>query len=251
MTRSDGREYDQIRPVRITRNYLKHPEGSSLIEMGDTKVICTATIEDKVPQWRKDSGHGWITAEYSLLPRATGTRTQREAVRGKISGRTSEIMRLIGRSLRSVVDLGMLGDRTITIDCDVIQADGGTRSASITGAFVALVDALSKLKEDGIITGRPVKSYLAAVSCGIIDGSEMLDLAYDEDYRAQMDLNIVMTSTGELVEIQGTAEGNPFSKKQLFRLIDMAQAGISELIGYQKEALADIKGIVWPDLVRP
>jgi ribonuclease PH len=251
MNRSDGRQNSDLRSVKITRNYLKHPEGSSLIEMGDTKVICTASIEDKIPQWRKESGLGWITAEYSLLPRSTGTRTQRESVKGKISGRTSEIMRLIGRSLRSVIDLDMLGERTIVIDCDVIQADGGTRSASITGAFVALVDALGKLKEQGAITGRPVRSYLAAVSCGIVDGQEMIDLAYDEDSIAQMDLNVVMTSTGELVEIQGTAEGNPFGKKQLFKLLDMAEKGITELVNVQKEALGDVKGIIWPDLVRP
>ena len=251
MLRSDGRKNLEIRGCKITRNFLKYPEGSVLIEVGDTKVICAATVEEKVPQWKKDSGEGWITAEYSLLPRSTQTRVPRESLKGKISGRTSEIMRLIGRSLRSVVDLKILGERTITLDCDVIQADGGTRTASITGAFVAMVDALNALKEKGIIKGRPVFSYLSAISCGIVDGEILLDLTFDEDSKAQVDMNVIMTSTGEFVEIQGTAEGLPFSKNQLFKLLDAAKIGIDQLVACQKEVLKDVKGIIWPDDVRP
>ena len=197
MLRSDRRENNQLRPCKITRNYLKHPEGSVLIEMGDTKVICAATVEEKIPQWMKDRNQGWITAEYGLLPRSTGVRTRREALRGKVSGRTSEIMRLIGRSLRSVVDLQALGERTITIDCDVIQADGGTRTASVTGAFVAMVDAIDYLREQGVVTTRPVKAFLSAVSCGIVEGEVLLDLNYEEDSQAQVDMNVIMTSRGK------------------------------------------------------
>jgi ribonuclease PH len=250
MTRTDGRGNLDLRPINITRNFLKHPEGSVLIEIGDTKVICTATIEEKLPSWKKDATGGWITAEYSLLPRSTHYRTQREAVKGKLSGRTSEIMRLIGRALRAVTDLTAIGERTIIIDCDVIQADGGTRSASVTGSFVALVDAMSYLKDKGIITARPIRSYLAGISCGIVNGREMLDLTYEEDSKAQVDFNVVMTSTGEIVEVQGTAEGNPFQRSQLYKLIDIAEKGIKELTDYQKEILEDTKGIVWPDLIR-
>jgi len=249
MARSDGRDNYDLRPLKIIRNYIKHPEGSVLIEMGDTKVICTASIEEKVPGWMKNSGGGWITAEYGMLPRSTNIRTAREAKRGKVSGRSSEIMRLIGRSLRSIVDLNGFGERTITMDCDVIQADGGTRTASITGAFVALIDALNYMKNQGIVTGRIVRSYLAAVSVGIVDGKEMLDLTYEEDSKAQVDMNMIMTSRGEIVEVQGTAEGNPFSKKQMYRLIDIAHKGIKELIAVQKELTTDIKGLIWPENV--
>lgn len=247
MSRSDGRDNFDLRPVKITRDYIKHAEGSALIEVGDTKVICTASIDERVPGWMKDTGGGWITAEYGLLPRSTNTRTGREALRGKVSGRTSEIMRLIGRSLRSVVDLKGFGERTITLDCDVIQADGGTRTASITGSFVALMDALNYLKEKGVVNGRIVRSHLAAISVGIIDSKEMLDLTYEEDSGAQVDMNVVMTGRGELVEIQGTAEGNPFSKQQMYRLVDVGHKGIKELVEIQKDVLADITGLIWPD----
>ncbi|MCD4783257.1 MAG: ribonuclease PH [Candidatus Eremiobacteraeota bacterium] len=249
MTRSDGRGHYDLRPLKITRDYIKHPEGSVLVEMGDTKVICTASIDEKVPGWMKNSGKGWITAEYGMLPRSTNSRTKREAVRGKISGRSSEIMRLIGRSLRSVVDLKGFGERTITMDCDVIQADGGTRTASITGAFVALIDALNYLKKQGMVTHRIVKSYLAAVSVGIFDGNEMLDLTYEEDSKAQVDMNVIMTARGEIVEVQGTAEGDPFTKKQMYRLIDIAHKGTKEIVAVQKEVTSDIKGLIWPENV--
>ncbi len=249
MLRSDRRENNQLRKCTITRRYLKHPEGSVLIEMGDTRVICTATVDEKIPQWMKDRGQGWITAEYGLLPRSTGVRVHREALRGKVSGRTSEIMRLIGRSLRSVVDLSALGERTITIDCDVIQADGGTRTASITGAFVAMVDAIDYLREQGVVTTRPVKSYLAAVSCGIVEGEILLDLNYEEDSQAQVDMNVIMTSRGEMVEVQGTAEGRPFSRKEMDLMVNSAHKGITELVEIQKEVLSDIKGIIWTDNV--
>lgn len=249
MTRSDGRGNYDLRPLKITRDYIKHPEGSVLIEMGDTKIICAASIDEKVPGWMKNSGGGWITAEYGMLPRSTNSRTTREAIRGKVSGRSSEIMRLIGRSLRSVVDLKGFGERTITMDCDVIQADGGTRTASITGAFVALIDALNYLKKQGIVTQRIVKSYLAAVSVGIVDGNEILDLTYEEDSNAQVDMNMIMTARGEIVEIQGTAEGNPFSKKQMYHLVDIAHKGIKEMVTVQKEVISDIKGLIWPENV--
>jgi ribonuclease PH len=247
MSRSDNRQNDQPRECRITRKFLTHPEGSVLIELGNTKVICTATVEEKTPPWQKEAGSGWITAEYGMLPRATEARTPREAIKGKVTGRTSEIMRLIGRSLRSVVDLSALGDRTIVIDCDVIQADGGTRTASVTGAFVAMVDAIDHLRSRGVVTTRPVKGYLAAISCGIVDGEELLDLTYKEDSRAQVDLNLVMTSGGEIVEIQGTAEGRPFPQESLLKLLKTGKVGIDRLTACQKEALADVKGLIWPD----
>ncbi|MFP4498688.1 MAG: ribonuclease PH [Vulcanimicrobiota bacterium] len=247
MNRVDGRKDFEMRPCKITRNFLKNPAGSVLIEMGDTRVICAATIEEKVPGWLKDSDQGWITAEYSLLPSATGVRTRREALRGKVSGRTSEIMRLIGRSLRSVVDLSAIKERTITLDCDVIDADGGTRTASITGAFIALMDALNYLKQEGVLRKRCVNSYLAAISCGIVDGREMLDLNYEEDSQAQVDMNLIMTSRNEIVEFQSTAEGNPFNREQLNKLMDLGQKGIQELVSLQKEVLKDITGIIWPD----
>lgn len=213
--RISGREVDEMRKVRITPNYLRFAEGSVLIETGDTKIICAASVEDRVPPFLKGTGQGWVTAEYSLLPRSTETRTAREVSRGKVTGRTSEIQRLVGRALRSVVNLEGLGERTIWIDCDVIQADGGTRTASITGAFVALYLALQKLKEEGTIPAIPIKDFVAATSVGIVDGEIVLDLEYSEDSRAEVDMNVVMTGSGEFVEVQGTAEGAPFSREEL------------------------------------
>lgn len=235
--RKDGRGLDEIRPVIITRDYLKHPEGSVLLEIGDTRVICTATIEEKVPFFMKGESRGWVTAEYAMLPRATEVRNARESIKGRPGGRTLEIQRLIGRSLRSVVNLESLGERTIWIDCDVIQADGGTRTASITGAYLALVDALYKLLKSNKINRFPVKDLLAAVSLGVVNGQEMLDLNYQEDYRAQVDMNLVMTGGGKLVEIQGTAEGEPFSQEIMLNLLILGQKGINDLIQYLKENL--------------
>lgn len=232
ITRADGRQVDELRPVKITRDFNIHAEGSVLIEIGNTKVICTATIEDRVPPFLRGQGLGWITAEYSMLPRATEVRNQRESTRGKVGGRTHEIQRLIGRSLRSVVDLKALGEKTIWIDCDVIQADGGTRTAAVTGAFIALADALRKL--DGNLG---VQEYLAAISIGIVDGVPMLDLCYTEDFAADVDFNAVMTSSGKIVEIQGTAEEVPFSREDMNRLMDLAEKGIGELIDLQKDLL--------------
>lgn len=244
MQRIDGRKPDQLRPVRITRQYNKHAEGSVLIEVGDTRVICTASVEDKPPLFLRGAGKGWVTAEYGMLPRATGTRTAREAARGKIGGRTHEIQRLIGRALRSVVDLPALGERTIVIDCDVIQADGGTRTASITGAFVALVDAVNKLKAHGLIKTMPVNDFIAATSVGRLAGQVILDLCYEEDSAAEVDMNIVMTGAGRFVEVQGTGEEASFSRQEINQMIDLAQEGIERLINYQKEVLgAAAKGI--------
>ncbi len=242
VTRSDGRRPDQLRKVRITRNYIKHAEGSVLIEVGDTRVICTATVEEGVPAFLKDTGSGWIRAEYSMIPRATQTRSPREAVRGRPGGRTQEIQRLIGRSLRSVVDLKALGERTILIDCDVIQADGGTRTASVTGAYVALVDALRWLKGRGEIEEIPIIDSVAAVSVGIVDGEMLLDLDYNEDSRAQVDMNLAMTSKGEFVEIQGTAEEAPFTLEQLQGLIALGRKGIEELSEIQRKVLEEDEG---------
>ncbi len=235
--RKDGRRNDQLRPIKVTRNFIKHPEGSVLIEFGDTKVICNASIEEKVPPFLKDTGQGWITAEYSMLPRATASRSIRESSTGKIGGRTQEIQRLIGRSLRAVVDLNGLGERTIWIDCDVIQADGGTRTASITGGFIALADALHYGVKNGIFERNPLKGYLAAVSVGVVDGEAMLDLCYEEDFKAEVDMNVVMTDDGRFVEIQGTAEGEPFKKEVFDELLKLAEKGISEIIKIQKEIL--------------
>lgn len=232
--RLDGRAPAQLRPVKITPNYLKHAEGSVLIEVGDTKVICTASLEERVPPFLKGTGKGWITAEYSMLPRATQTRNIREAAKGKQGGRTHEIQRLIGRALRSVVDLNQLGERTLWIDCDVIQADGGTRTASITGAFVAMALALQKLVQGGQLTSLPLKDYLASTSVGKIKGQLMLDLCYAEDSHAEVDMNVVMTKSGKLVEVQGTAEGDPFSRQELDAMLDLAQGGIAELIKQQE-----------------
>lgn len=240
MKRIDGRKFDEIRKVNITRNFLKHPQGSVLIEMGDTKVICSAMIEDRVPPFLKGKGTGWVTAEYSMLPSSTITRKRREASRGKLEGRTQEIKRLIGRAIRSVVDLDVLGERTIWIDCDVIQADGGTRTASITGGFVALMDALHILLEKGEITHIPVKKFLAAISVGIVDNNPILDLCYEEDSNAMVDMNVVMAEDGKFVEVQGTGEECPFSREELNELLRLAELGNMELINIQKEILADI-----------
>ena len=227
--RHDNRAPDSLRPVTITRGYTKHAEGSVLIEFGDTKVLCTASVLDKVPPHKKGSGEGWVTAEYGMLPRSTHTRSDREAARGKQSGRTQEIQRLIGRALRSVVDLSQLGERTIQVDCDVIQADGGTRTASITGAYVALADAVAWLHAQGKITQSPIIDSVAAISVGVVGGVPMLDLDYNEDSNCDTDMNVVMTGKGGFVEIQGTAEGVPFSSEELNALLALAQKGIAQL----------------------
>ncbi|MFD1735985.1 ribonuclease PH [Bacillus salitolerans] len=238
--RVDGRERHQLREVHIEKDYIKHPEGSVLITVGETKVICTASIEDKVPPFMRNGGKGWITAEYSMLPRATETRNIRESSKGKVTGRTMEIQRLIGRALRSIVDLEKLGERTIWIDCDVIQADGGTRTASITGAYVALVLALSKLWEKKVLTSLPVYDFLAATSVGIDEElGPILDLNYIEDSKANVDMNIIMTGKGEFVELQGTGEEATFSRKQLNELLDLGEKGIQELITLQQETLGE------------
>ena len=237
MKRSDGRGPNALRPVKITRNYLKHAEGSTLIEMGDTKVICSASVEERVPQFLRNTGRGWITAEYSMLPRSTHTRTSRDSLKGRGNGRSFEIQRLIGRSLRSVTDLSGFGERTIWIDCDVIQADGGTRAASITGAYVALIDAFRKMVRNGMIEKVPVKDSVAAVSVGKVEGKALLDLNYEEDSRAGVDMNVVMTGSGEFVEIQGTAEKAVFTKKEMDELTSAAQKGIKELTRIQKKSL--------------
>ena len=239
MKRSDGRGFRALRQVKITINYLKHAEGSVLIELGDTKVICSASVEERVPRFLRNTGKGWVTAEYSMLPRSTNTRTQRE--RGGGNGRTFEIQRLIGRSLRSVTDLNAFGERTLWIDCDVIQADGGTRTVSITGAYVALVDAFRKMVEGGTIENVPVKDSVAAISVGKVAGEVLLDLNYEEDSKAEVDMNIVMTGTGKFVEIQGTAEGGVFTKEEMDGLIKIAQNGIKILTKIQKNSL-DGKG---------
>jgi len=238
--RIDGRDFNQLRPVKITRYYTKYGEGSVLIETGDTKVLCTASVQDGVPSFLKGTGQGWITAEYSMLPRATQVRKIRESSRGKIQGRTHEIQRLIGRSLRSIVELDKLGeDYTIWIDCDVLQADGGTRTASITGSFVALVDALNFMRREGMIEEMPLTGMIAAVSVGIVDGQPMLDLCFKEDSRAQVDMNLVMTGTDNIVEVQGTAEGFPFSMGKMYQMMDLATKGISDLIEVQRKALGE------------
>lgn len=237
MERIDGRRPNQLRDVKFTPGYIRYPEGSVLIEMGATKVICNASVEEKVPPFLKGQGKGWVTAEYSMLPRATASRNQREANKGKISGRTNEIQRLIGRSLRAVVDLEALGERTVTLDCDVIQADGGTRTASITASFVALVLALEKLIADGKLKKMPLIDWLAAVSVGKVEDTLLADLCYEEDSRAVVDMNIVMTGQGQFVEVQGTAEGYPFSRQELDELLQLGQQGVQELIALQKAAL--------------
>ena len=240
--RSDGRLDEQLRPTRITPNYLIHAEGSVLVESGKTKVICTASVEDRVPPFRRNSGKGWVTAEYGMLPRATTTRTQREASSGRVGGRTQEIQRLIGRSLRAVTKMEQLGERTITLDCDVIQADGGTRTASITGAFVALVLALNKMREQDTIRTMPVQDYVAATSVGIVEGTPMLDLAYVEDSKADVDMNIIKTGAGLYIELQGTAEAMPFGREALNRLLDLGDTGIRQLIALQRGHVGSILG---------
>lgn len=236
--RPNGRRNDELRKVTITRNFIKNAEGSVLICFGDTKVICTATIEEKVPPFLKDQKRGWVTAEYGMLPRSTQTRILRESVTGKIGGRTHEIQRLIGRSLRSVVSLDMLGERTIWIDCDVIQADGGTRTAAITGAYICLADAVNYAIRNGIIERSPLNDYLAAVSVGIVKGEARLDLCYAEDSIAEVDMNVVMTGNGRFVEVQGTAEGVPFDRSALDNLLNLAEKGIRQLITIQKEVIS-------------
>jgi len=235
--RPSQRTPNQLRAIRITRHYTKHAEGSVLIECGDTKVICTASVEERVPPHKKGSGEGWVTAEYGMLPRSTGERMSREAAKGKQSGRTQEIQRLIGRSLRAVVDLQKLGERTIQIDCDVIQADGGTRTASITGAFVALHDAVSGLLGKGLIKETPLKDFVAAISVGIYQDTPVLDLDYVEDSACDTDMNVVMLGNGHFVEVQGTAEGHAFSREEMDTLLELAKFGIAELIGMQRAAL--------------
>ena len=238
--RDDGRLSEQLRPTRLTPDYLKHAEGSVLVEAGGTRVICAASVEDRVPPFRRNTGKGWVTAEYGMLPRATNTRSQREATAGRVGGRTQEIQRLIGRSLRAVTRLEALGERTITLDCDVIQADGGTRTASITGAFVALVLAVEKMRERETIRTMPVQDYVAATSVGIVEGEPMLDLAYSEDSKADVDMNIVKTSNGLYIELQGTAETVPFGREALNRLLDLGDAGIRQLIALQRELVGRI-----------
>jgi ribonuclease PH len=238
MTRIDGRTPVQLRPVRITREWLDHAEGSVLVEFGRTRVLCAASVTEGVPRWRKGSGLGWVTAEYAMLPRSTHTRSDRESVRGKLGGRTHEISRLIGRSLRAVIDYKALGENTIVLDCDVLQADGGTRTAAITGAYVALVDAVSHLRGLGALTGEPLTGSLAAVSVGVVDGTAMLDLQYEEDVRAETDMNVVMTGDGRYIEVQGTAEGQPFDRAVLDELLELAATGCADLTEAQRQALA-------------
>ena len=235
MARIDNRKNDQIRDIKITRNYTKYAEGSVLIEMGSTKVICTASIEDKVPPFLRNTGTGWINAEYSMLPRSTHQRKVRESSRGKVDGRTQEIQRLIGRAIRSVVDLTKIGERTIWVDCDVIQADGGTRTASITGAFVAVVDAINKLYKSKTIKHMPITNFVSAISVGIVEKEHLLDLCYEEDSNAQVDMNVIMTDKGEFVEVQGTGEERPFSREDLNKLLELGEKGNKELIKAQEK----------------
>ena len=236
--RTQGRAADALRPITITRRYTKHAEGSVLVEFGETKVLCAASVEEKVPPFKRGSGEGWLTAEYGMLPRATHTRSDREAAKGKQSGRTQEIQRLIGRSLRCVFDLAALGERTIALDCDVIQADGGTRTAAITGAFVAAHDAVTWLMQQGLLAASPLRDYVAAVSVGIVEGTPLLDLEYLEDSACDTDMNVVMTGSGGFVEVQGTAEGAAFSRKEMDRLLQLAEKGIRELTAAQRAALS-------------
>lgn len=238
--RPDGRRPDELRPVKITRSYLKEVEGSVLIEMGDTKVICTATVDESVPPFLRGKNRGWITAEYGMLPRSSRERIPRESVRGRIGGRTHEIQRLIGRSLRAVADLAALGERTVLIDCDVIQADGGTRTASITGAFVALADALIAIQKEGRLDRIPIKDYVAAISVGRVRGQGVLDLCYAEDSAAEVDMNVVMTGNDRFVEIQGTAERHPFTRSEMNHLVMLARKGIRELVADQKKLLKEL-----------
>ena len=236
--RPSKRRPDELRDIRITRRYTRHAEGAVLIEAGDTKVLCTVSVEDKVPPFLKGRGQGWLTAEYGMLPRATNTRSDREAARGKQSGRTQEIQRLIGRSMRAVVDLKLLGERQITLDCDVLQADGGTRTAAITGSWIALYDCLKWMEARSMFAKTPLKDHVAAISCGISSGHPVLDLDYVEDSTAETDANFVMTGSGGIVEVQGTAEGEPFSRDMLMKLLELAQMGVGELVALQKKAVA-------------
>ena len=236
--RPSQRQPDQLRSVKITRNFTRHAEGSVLIEMGDTRVLCTASVEESLPPFLRGKGQGWVTAEYGMLPRSTHTRSAREAAKGKQTGRTQEIQRLIGRSLRAVTDLKALGERQITLDCDVLQADGGTRCASITGAWIALYEACEKLVQAGKLAANPVKDHVAAISVGIFEGSPVLDLDYPEDSNCDTDMNVIMTGKGGIVEVQGTAEGEPFSREQMNVLMDLAEMGIRQLVAAQESALA-------------
>lgn len=240
MTRSDGRAPAELRPTRITAEFLIHAEGSVLIEVGRTRVVCSASVEERVPPFLRNTGKGWVTAEYGMLPRATTTRTQREATAGKVGGRTQEIQRLIGRSLRSVTRLPELGERTIWVDCDVLQADGGTRTASITGGFVAMVLAMQRLRASGALKSLPVQDHVAATSVGVVDGVPLLDLAYDEDSRAEVDMNIVKTGDGRFIEVQGTAEGPPFERRALDDLMELAESGIRELVALQRSIVGNL-----------
>jgi ribonuclease PH len=242
MPRPDGRRSDELRAVKLTRHYLKYAEGSVLIELGDTRVVCSASVEERVPPWLRGAGHGWITAEYGMIPRATQERNPRDISRP--GGRVQEIQRLVGRSLRAAVDLEKLGERTIWIDCDVLQADGGTRTAAITGAFVALVDALHVLRSTGAIATWPLREFLAATSAGFVEGQAVLDLTFQEDSRARVDMNVVMTESGRIVEVQGTAEGLPFTREEMQQLLGLAEQGIRRLVTLQKDALADIQAVV-------
>jgi ribonuclease PH len=237
MMRLNGRKADDLRPVRIIRNYIRHAEGSVLIQLGETRVICTATLEEKVPPFLRNKGRGWVTAEYAMLPRSTKTRTTRESTQGRVGGRTHEIQRLIGRSLRAVIDLSLIGERTFWIDCDVVQADGGTRTASITGAYVALVDAVEFLRKEVSIPRNPIIDSVAAISVGVVEGQPCLDLNYEEDSKAEVDCNFVMTGRGQFIEIQGTAEGQPFSKETFEAMIAMATRGIEKLTALQHQVL--------------
>jgi ribonuclease PH len=238
MTRPDGRRADELRPVRFIRGWLEPAEGSVLVEFGKTRVLCAASVTEGVPRWRKGSGLGWVTSEYAMIPRATDTREDRESVKGRLSGRTHEISRLIGRSLRGVIDYQALGENTVVVDCDVLQADGGTRTASITGAYVALRDAVSWMKQRGLVSTDPIRGSVAAISVGIVDGEPRLDLCYEEDVRAETDMNVVLTGDGRYVELQGTAESEPFDRTLLDSLLGLAEAGCAELTRLQAEALA-------------
>lgn len=239
MIRSDGRASDQLRPVTISRGWLSHAEGSVLIEFGETRVLCAASVTEGVPRWRKGSGEGWVTAEYAMLPRSTNTRSDRESVRGKIGGRTHEISRLIGRSLRGIIDTSALGENTVVVDCDVLQADGGTRTAAITGAYVALADGVGWMRQRGLLRSDSVLSdSVAAISVGMVDGEPRLDLHYDEDVRAATDMNVVMTGDGRFIEVQGTAEGTPFDRAELDALLELARTGCAELTQIQRATLA-------------
>ena len=240
--RNSGRKFNELRPIKITNNYLMSDAGSVLVEFGNTKVICAASLDNKTAPFLRNTGKGWLTAEYSMLPMSTQTRTARESVRGRLGGRTHEIQRLIGRSLRTVTDLTAFGEKTIYLDCDVIQADGGTRTASITGAFIALVDLLKKMRQDGIIKEIPVSDFVSAISVGIIDNQVLLDLEYEEDSRADVDMNFVMTGSGLFIEVQGTAERVPFNKEQIAQMTDMASGGIRQIIERQKEIVGDLRG---------